>query len=60
MEKLTISQIMKLADGMKNFNWIITLIDLNNRGQIEPFFKEINQTNLLHEALINTDKIHTR
>ncbi len=54
MKKLTISQIMNLADKLNKTEWITILIDLNNNGQIDKFFQTIKQTDILNSVIQNT------
>ena len=60
MNKLNISQIMKLAEKLEHTEWISTLIKLNNNNQIEQLLKLIDQTSLLPDVLQTTKNQHTR
>jgi len=60
MNKLNISQIMKLAEQLEHTEWISTLIKLNNDGQVEQFLKLINQTSLLETIPQITKDYRTR
>lgn len=54
MKKLTISQIMNLADKLNKTEWITILIDLNNNGKIDKFFQTIKQPDILNSVIQNT------
>ncbi|MBR3510437.1 MAG: hypothetical protein IKN73_00010 [Alphaproteobacteria bacterium] len=60
MNKLNISQIMKLAEKLEHTEWISTLIKLNNNNQIEQLLKLIDQTSLLLDVVQTTKNQHTR
>ncbi len=60
MQKLDVSQVMKLSDKLEHEVWIVTLIQLNNHDKLEEFLKLINKTNLLDEVLQNTKKSRIR
>lgn len=51
MNKLELSQIMRLAEHLNKTEWISILISLNNKGEIESFFNMINKPDLLKKNL---------
>lgn len=60
MQKLEISQIMALSDKLEKNVWILTLIDLNNKGQLEHFFELIGRKDLLQNLLKEINGQKTR
>ena len=56
MKKLELIQIMNLADKLNQAEWIGILIGLNNTGELEDFFKKINQTNMLNDVIQSSKK----
>ena len=56
MKKLELIQIMNLADKLSQTEWIGILIGLNNTGELEDFFKKINQTNMLNDVIQSSKK----
>lgn len=59
-DKLKISQIMNLANKIEHVEWISTLINMNNNGQIEKFLKMINKSDWLNTVLQNDNKQNKR
>ena len=51
MKKLTITEIMNLSSLLAKDEWIVTLIDMNNRGQLEDFFKLIGKPDIFNKIL---------
>ena len=56
MKKLELIQIMNLADKLNQAEWIGILMNLNNAGELEDFFKKINQTDMLNSILQSSKK----
>ena len=60
MNKLNISQIMKLAEQLEHTEWISVLIKLNRDDQVEQLLKMIDQTKLLETISQNAKDQRTR
>lgn len=60
MNKLNISQIMKLAEQLEHTEWISVLIKLNKDDQVEQLLQMIDQTKLLATISQNAKDQRTR
>ena len=47
MGELSISQVIALSEKLKENQWIITLMQMDKKGQIQDFFKMIDMPELL-------------
>ena len=60
MNKLSIMQIMKLAEKLDQIEWISTLIKLNNEGKLEEILEIMDKKDLIQEVLKSEKKSRNR
>jgi hypothetical protein len=60
MQKLSLIQIMNLAEELGRNEWIGVLIKLNNTNQLEHFFELIQNKQMLQSALQGKKKENIR
>ena len=60
MEKLNLTQIMKLAEKLEKIEWIGILLDLNNNGKISELLNMLHKPDLVSQILNEEKKSKIR
>ena len=60
MEKLNITQIMKLAEKLEKIEWIGILLNLNNNGKIPELLNMLHKPDLVSQILNEAKKSKIR
>ena len=60
MEKLNLTQIVKLAEKLEKTEWISTLLNLNNNDKIPELLNMLHKPNLVSQILNEEKKSKIR
>jgi len=56
MKKLDISELMKISDALADNEWLLPLIDMNNRGKLRHFLNLIGKSDVLNKVIADRKK----
>ncbi|MBR5904267.1 MAG: hypothetical protein IKZ49_01900 [Alphaproteobacteria bacterium] len=60
MEKLEISEIIKISDYLSKDEWIVPLLNMNKNGKLKYFLELIGRTDILDKIIEDRNNKKTR